>query len=64
MKGSSAVSHEKWIAIRHITFIGAVVETFTECDGLFLRVENFRLREVEHIIGVEIFLEAVDVISP
>lgn len=50
------------VAIRHGAFIFAVSETGAESEGFFFGVENFRLREVEGIVGVEQFFETVDVI--
>lgn len=50
------------VAIRHGAFILAVAETGAESEGFFFGVEDFRLREVESIVGVEKFFEAVDVI--
>lgn len=52
----------KRIAIRHGAFIFAVAETGAESEGFFFGIEDFRFREVESIVGVEQFLEAVDVI--
>lgn len=43
-------------------FVEAVAETGAESEGFFFGVEDFRLREVESIVGVEKFFEAVDVI--
>ena len=50
------------VAIRHGAFVGAVAESFAESEGLLLGLEHFGFGEVEHIVGIEIFLEAVDVI--
>lgn len=52
----------EWVAIRHGAFIFAVTETCAESEGFFFGIEDFRLREIESIVGVEQFLEAVDVI--
>lgn len=52
----------KRIAIRHGAFIFAVTETCAESEGFFFGVENFRLGEVEHIIRVKVFFEAVNII--
>ena len=50
---SSTISATAWVA---------VAETGAESEGFFFGVEDFRLREVESIVGVEKFFEAVDVI--
>lgn len=50
------------IAIRHGAFISSEADTCAESESGFLGVENLRLREVERIVGVEQFFEAVDVI--
>ena len=50
------------VAIRHVAFIFAVAETCAESKSFIFGVENLRLREVECIVGVKKFFEAVDVI--
>lgn len=61
MNGASVGSQER-IAIRHGAFISAEADTSAESESGFLNVENFRLGEVEHIVGVKVFFEAVSII--
>lgn len=50
------------VAIRHGALVRAVAETFAEGERLFFGIEDLRLGEVEHIVGVKIFFEAVNII--
>ncbi len=50
------------MAVGSGSFVCAIAYAGAESESLLLGVENFGFGEVEHIVGVKVFLEAVDVV--
>lgn len=56
------LARAEWIAFWSGAFVCAIAYAGAESESLLFGLEHFGFGEVEHIVGVEVFLKAVDVV--